>query len=397
MSLEVSIRHLQAGVFGVLHLLSLDNRMGALLGVFLSVFNFLQMLSFPFGSSGTLPWENDTVMRPAGLVTEYVSLSGPGEFSHKSLHLSLFLVAICWVLLFLSVLTAAGSQQQQGKATNAALNRTMRIMARVSMNLIFIPVVSSLFRIMRCSGDSWLEVASIPCWSAAHVSLLVITLLMLTAFVVVMLAIALSMFDRNPTEPGWNSQLHGRVDACMLCVKVALAFVYNVIIEDASLVLISLLVLGSGLTWLSLQYKWQPFIRMQANCLEMMFAGVYCLAAVCLLIAQLAPSDRVGYMFTLAAAPAAVASWTSVSVRFRALVLYATEAEVLPLSEFVLDAWVSPCTCSAVQRMRDRSICLCRVVCARTGAGAHQTHRSTRGHSAEGQRSLTAKRTPLSS
>lgn len=344
MSLESTLHRLESRMFSVLHLVASESGTGGVLAALFSIINFVQMLSFPFSSSQALLWPSrDAVVTSLGNGLNYVSFNGLETNLSEAAKFLIFVGSASWILVFLGILVLSqttSTSRLQKRSQNALLIRTLRATALLSTKPLFLPLSASLLRILRCSEQTWLGTA-IACWSPGHISLLVFTLCILMIFTILSLLIAAVVIDRDPTSTSWNAKIHGRVDVCMLCVKLLLAFLYNVLLDSTSIVLVALLVLASAVVWMSLTFKWLPYVRMEANYLELMFGGLYCFASICFLLAQFLDELNIGLMFLLAAVPVAAASWAIPSSWFRSIVLYASEIEMLSKSEFVIDAWVS--------------------------------------------------------
>lgn len=340
--MDRSLQALQEGLFGTLHIMSKDTEISATATIALSLLNALQMLAFPLSSSPVLPWQSQDqpVISSIGRVLEWLTTDTLEQRQPVMVVLVLFWAALVWIASFLAMIAYVGFNFVRNRNQKAWLLKLLRGVARLSTTFLFLPSTSILMRILYCPGENWLGETSISCWSATHIAIMFLAIILLIVFSALCIFIAAVFINRNPIGQKWDAKAHGRVDVFMLCAKLVLGFVYNVLIDSLSPGITTAIVSITAALWLLLYVKWVPHVNVSANCLEISLGAVYMLGTICLVLAQIFPGYDMGIAFLLCLLPAAIASWMGFAAWFRELLLQGDMDSIRFHNAFIMDAWV---------------------------------------------------------
>lgn len=88
--------------------------------------------------------------------------------------------------------------------------RYLRTIAHLSSTLLFIPIVSVLFRTYDCNtGGSWVVTPSISCYHGLHIGVALTMPLVVFAFSVLCLFKVAVAFERNIKSTQLDAKVHG--------------------------------------------------------------------------------------------------------------------------------------------------------------------------------------------
>lgn len=296
-----------------------DTRVMPLTAVAITILDCLQLLAFFFSKSAGFPWLPATT----SYLADFLSVLNVGSFLpfvDRATYEPIFYCSLVWVVFVLAnfgyVIHSFGYD-----STGSVLPlRTLRLTARLTTTVLFIPLFSVLLSVSDCSaasGGVW------DCWSAKHIVATVISMTAALFLCLMSLCVASSFFEWDPTSSNLLAKPHGRVDVAFLLIKTAIVSMFALARSNGNQWVMTafLLVVAKIMLWTWLAYL--PLFDLRMCKLVNAYLSLLVWAGICLLMAQIHRSTGSGndaaYAFYLGIPLVLALGWNFVSLRVQAL------------------------------------------------------------------------------
>ncbi len=171
----------------------------------------------------------------------------------------------------------------------------------MSGSFLFLPVLGALVEFIGCGGSQGENLDTITgsgCWGAGHLVLSLITVPILSIYVVLAVSFNALVVQRKPDTDSWKSMVNGRADAKLACSHAMLILVYGVAGADKIpgwLAIVMLLLVS--VIWIREYIMVQPHTVPWMNSVVAGLGGVFGWATLCVLVALASPGDSVDLLF----------------------------------------------------------------------------------------------------
>lgn len=257
--------------------------------------DLLNVLVLPLAASPALPWDPSPLMRALWSVLAWLwFVPGGGDdfpqvaYSWATLFavlagwMSLVLVTVCWL---------TWAYMGYSDYTPRWMLVFLRVSSRVAIHGMWGTILMNLLDVFACEAGprgTW-RATGMSCWSGGHAALVAYVAILIAFVLAYHLTVALTVVNREPDFTGKKNLLgapHGRVVAAVLLIKFIMSLI--LVFGETSAMTAAYLVpvLITGLAWLYIYLRYQPYYNGYLNGIQAAIACVYVSAAACGLLAS---------------------------------------------------------------------------------------------------------------